>query len=195
MKARERSISVWDNHFRQHNATSRERQFAGNMRIIFGLLLMIFMLGAAAPRLCSAELIDRVVAYVDDHAITYSEFRDKFEKLKKALPAITEEEAVHSMINNLLLLEQAHKMRLEGPSEDDLVREYVDIRIKSRVFIKEDQLTAYFAEHRKEFGGKDYISVRDEIEKYLSELEINKQLKDHLQDLRKQANIVIQLKD
>ena len=85
-------------------------------------------------------------------------------------------------------------MRLEASTDDDLVKEYIEMRIKSRVFIKEDQLAAYYAAHSKEFGGRDYLSVRDEIEKYLSELEINKQLKEHLQDLRKQSNIVIQLR-
>jgi hypothetical protein len=115
--------------------------------------------------------------------------------LKKVLPNLTEEEALNSMINNLLLLEQAHKMRLEAPSEDDLVKEYIDVRIKSRVYIKEDQLNAYYSEHKKEFGGKDYLSVRDGIERYLSELEINRQLKELLKELRNESNIVIQLKD
>jgi len=194
VKAKERFISVLDNHFRWDCAISNHMHRSRIMRIIVVVLLIIFMLIAAAPQLFSAELIDRVVAYVDDHAITYSEFWDKFGKLKKALPDITEEEAVNSMINNLLLLEQAHKMRLEASTDDDLVKEYIEMRIKSRVFIKEDQLAAYYAAHSKEFGGRDYLSVRDEIEKYLSELEINKQLKEHLQDLRKQSNIVIQLK-
>ena len=194
MKAKERFISVLDNHFRWDCPKSNDMQRTGIMRIIVVVLLIIFMLIAAAPQLCSAELIDRVVAYVDDHAITYSEFKDKFGQLKKVLPDMTEEEAVNSMINNLLLLEQAHKMRLEASTDDDLVKEYIEIRIKSRVFIKEEQVAAYYAGHRTEFGGKDYLSVRDEIEKYLSELEINKQLKEHLQDLRQQSNIVIQLK-
>ena len=73
---------------------------------------------------------------------------------------MTEEEAVNSMINNLLLLEQAHKMRLEASTDDDLVKEYIEIRIKSRVFIKEEQVAAYYAGHRTEFGGKDYLSVK-----------------------------------
>ena len=165
------------------------------MRNIVLALQMILLLIAAEPNVCSSELIDRVVAYVDDHAITYSEFRDKFDKMKKAVPNITEEEAVNSMINNILLLVQAHKLKLEAPTDDDLVKEYIDVRIKLRVFIKEDKLAAYYSEHKKEFGDKDYLSVRDVIDKYLSELEINKQLKELLQDLRSQSDIVIQLKD
>ena len=42
------------------------------MRNMLGVLLMLSLLIAAEPHICSAELIDRVVAYVDDHAITYS---------------------------------------------------------------------------------------------------------------------------
>ena len=157
-------------------------------------IFFVIILQALTAQLCFAEVIDRVVAYVDDRAITYSDFRDKFKKLREVVPAISEEETINSMINTLLLLEQARKMRLEAASDDDLVKEYIDIRIKSRVFVKEDQLTTYFNEHKKDFGGRDYLSVRDELEKYLSELEINRQLKNHLEELRRQSNIVIQLK-
>jgi len=152
------------------------------------------MLQAASVQVCFAELVDRVVAYVDDRAITYSEFRDKYNKMREVVPGISEAETINSMINTLLLLEQARKMRLESISDDDLVKEYIDIRIKSRIFIKEEQLTAYFNEHKKDFGGRDYLSVRDEIEKYLSELEINRQLKNHIEELKQKSNIVIRLK-
>ena len=159
------------------------------------IILVLIMLQTLTAELCSAGLIDRVVAYVDNNAITYSEFREKLSKLREVFPGISEEEAVNSMINTLLLLDQAHKMRLEAASDDDLVKEYIDIRIKSRVFIKEDELTAYFNKHKREFGSRDYISVRDEIEKYLSESEINRQLKKHIEDLKRQSNIVIRLRD
>lgn len=162
-------------------------------RIVSGILLAL-ILNLMTPLSSSAEVIDRVVAYVDDQAITYSEFKDKFAKIKSAVPAITEEEVINSMINTLLLLEQSRKMRLEAASEDDVIKEYIDIRIKSRILIKEEQLRQYYESHRKEFGGKDYFEVRDEIERYLQELETNKQLKGHLDELRRQTNIVIQLK-
>lgn len=178
------------------DGSPREGMVASTVLVTIGMLLIMTVLQiilAASP--CSAELIDRVVAYVDDHAITYSEFRNRYEKLKKAVPDITEDEAINSMINTLLLLEEARKMRLEAASEDDLIKEYIDIRIKSRIVIKEEQTTEYYNHHKKEFEGRDYMSVRDEIEKYLQELETNKQLKGHLEELRKQSNIVVQLKD
>ena len=187
MKAGVKYISVW--------VSPSEPKQVKNMKKLLIILLMICLHAASVGSVCSAALIDRIVAYVDDHAITLSEFQSKFEKLRKMLPNVTEEEAVNSMINNILLLRQAHRMRLEAASEDDLVKEYIDVRIRSRVFIKEEQLTAYYSEHKKELDGKDYLSVRDDIEKYLSELEINRQLKELLQELRKESNIVVQLKD
>jgi hypothetical protein len=144
---------------------------------------------------CSARLVDRVIAYVDDYAITYSEFREKFENMRGVVPGISEEEAVNSMINTLLLLAQARKMRLEAVSDDDLVKEYVDMKIKSRIFINEDRTTEYYNNHKGEFEGKEYLVVRDIIEKYLLEVETNKQLKEHLAELRGKSNIVIQLRD
>ncbi len=157
--------------------------------ILIALILHITIISSN-----SAELIDRVVAYVDDQAITYSEFNDKLAKLKEAVPNISENEVINSMINSLLLLNQAKKMRLEAPTEDDLIKEYVDIWVKSRILIKEEQIRKYYDSHKQEFGGKDYFEVRDEIEKYLLELETNKELKEHLNELRRQSNIIIQLK-
>lgn len=169
----------------------RERSLVvGRRKLLLTLLLLLIPFRL----LFAAELIDRVVAYVDDHAITYSEFRQKYAQMKQVVPNITEQEVANAMINNILLVEQARKIRLEAKSDDDLVKEYIDVRIKSRIYIKEEQLSAYYAEHKGEFGGKDYLSVRDEIENYLMELETSRQLKEHIAELRSQADIVIQLK-
>jgi len=162
--------------------------------IKFALSAIIFVVYLAAPVLCRAEIIDRVIGYVDDRAITYSEFRERHEKLRKISPGITEEEALISMVNALLLLHVAKKMRLEAPTEDGLIKEYVDVTIRSRISLKEEQLLEYYNKNRAEFKGMEFPAVRAEIEKYLTELEINKQLKEHLKLLRQRANIVIQLK-
>jgi hypothetical protein len=143
---------------------------------------------------CEAALIDRIVAYIDDHAITYSELLVKYEKLKEAIPGISQEDTLNSMINAQLLLQKARKMKLEAATEDDLIKEYIDIIVRSRVVITEDKTMEYYNTHKQEFGEKDFSTVRAEIEKYLSELETNLQLKKHLIELRNQANVVIQLK-
>jgi len=157
------------------------------------LLAVIFMLLAVSSS-SGTEMLDRVVAQVDDQAITYSEFSLKFNRMKQVLPSITEEEALNSMINSLLLLQMAKKMKLEAATEDDLIKEYVDITIRSRITMPEDRLSEYYNSHKQEFGDKDFSSVRDQIEKYLLELETNKYLKEQLKELQNQANIVIQLR-
>jgi hypothetical protein len=154
---------------------------------------------AAAVLLCcsvvSAAVIDRVVAYVDDRAITLSEFQENYKKTKAIVSAVTEEEVINSMINRMLLLKEAGKMKLEGRTEDDVLKDYVDIKIKSSIVIKEDAVALFYKEHYDEFRGKEYLSVRDDIEKYLFELETNKLLKKHIEELRDHSEIKIQLKN
>ncbi len=167
------------------------------IRTIFIRIIAIFGLISclAGASICNAELIDRVIAYVDDRAITYSEYLERHEKIRRSVPGITEEETLNSMINALLLLQRAKKMRLEAPTEDDLIKEYLDITIKSRIVLKEEKILEYYNNNKQEFGEKEFAAVRPSIEKYLLELETNIQLKEHLKELRKQANIVILPKD
>jgi len=139
-----------------------------------------------------AEVIDRVVAYVDDTAITLSEFQENYIKMKKTVTDITERDVIDSMINRLLLIKEAKKMKLEAPTDEELLKDYIDIKISSLILIKEDAISQFYAEHMNEFKGRDYLSVRDEIEKYLFELETNKQLKRHLEELRANAEVKIQ---
>lgn len=147
----------------------------------------------AAPGLCRAEVVDRVIASVDDTAITLSEFEEQYATVAKKLKEVVGDEVLNSMINSLLLLNEAKKMRLEAPTKDEIVRDYIDIRIKAPIVIREEEIEAFYRAHADEFGGKEYIAVRDEIESYLFELETNRQLKKHLEELRRQAEIVIQL--
>jgi len=190
---------VSDSHSKEiHTITTgvhKETSVFGPAGIFINVLFILLMLQLMSVPVCTAGLIDRIIAYVDDQAITYSEFRAKFERMRKVIPGISEEEVVNSMINTLVLLDQARKMRFEAVSDDDLVKEYVEIRIKSRIFIKEDEIIAYYDSHEGEFGGKDYLVVREAIEQYLLEVETNKQLKEQLEELRGKSNIVIQLKD
>lgn len=181
-------ISVLDMHFSRIHKSGLRKNYC---HILF-LCTVLFIFYS---NFCFAKLIDRVVAYVDDTAITYSEFQRRYLKVKETVPAVTEEEVINSMINGLLLLKEAKKMRLEAPSDDELLKSYIDIKIKSSIVIKEDKISAFYREHADEFRGKDYFSVRDDIERYLIELETNVQLKTHLEELRANTEIKIQLTD
>lgn len=142
---------------------------------------------------CYAEIIDRVVAHVGNTIITLSEFQENYHKIQKTMPNTTKEEVIKSMVNRLLLIKEAERMRLEAPTDEELLKDYIDIRIKSLVIIREDEIRAFYDEHIDEFRGKDYLSVRDEIEKYLFELEVSRRLQKHLKELRANTGIKIQL--
>lgn len=141
-----------------------------------------------------AKMLDRVVAYVNDTAITLSEFQDSYNKMKETIEQITDDEVINSMINRILLLKEAKKMRLEAENADYMIANYIDIKIKSTVIIREEVILEFYNENIKEFGSQDYLSVREEIETYLVELETNNQIKRHLEELRRNAEIVIQLR-
>jgi len=141
-----------------------------------------------------AEVIrDRVAAFVDNSAITLSELDVKYADTVKVTPGITKEEVLNTMINRELLLKEAKKIRLEGPTEDDVLKEYVDLKIRAFIRIKDEEIMAFFDKHISEFGGKEFDAVRDDIENYLIEEEMNQRLKMHITDLREKNCIKIQL--
>jgi hypothetical protein len=158
-------------------------------------LFIAIVLMLSISSVCSAALIDRVIAYVDDRAITWSELKERHDIIRKVSPGITEEETLNSMINALLMLQKAKKLRLEAPTEDDLIKEYLDVTIRSRIAVSEEKMLEYYNKNRADFKDREFGAVRGEIELYLTELETNVKLKEHLKELRAGANIVIRLKD
>lgn len=144
---------------------------------------------------CYAEILERVVAYVNNTAITLSEFRENAVIMRKKSGNISDPDIINAMINRILLLHEAKKLRLEAADEDELVQDYIDIKIKSAILIKEEAIESFYSENAAKFEGRDYLAVRDEIEKYLFEREVNKRLKEHIEELRAGADIKIQLQE
>jgi len=140
------------------------------------------------------RVLDRVVAYVDDRAITLTEFQDSYAATREKSPDVSPEEVIESMINRLLLIKEARKIRLEAASDDDLLSELIEIKIRAPIVIREDGAKAFYESHRSEFGERDFLSVRDEIEQYLFELEATRRLKEYLEQLRGGSEIRIQLR-
>ncbi len=140
-------------------------------------------------------VIDRLAAYVDDTAITLSDLQDELKKIRETDPEITEKEVIESMINRTLLIKEAKKIRLDARTDDEFINAYLDIKIKSRLFVKEDEISEFYKKHIGEFRGQDYLAVKGDIEKYLLEKEFNEILKKHLEELRRQAEIKILLTD
>ncbi len=155
--------------------------------LFFSVLLTISLLHA------TAEIIERVVAFVDDKAITMSEFDENYRATVRLKPDIKKEEVLNTMINRILLMREARKLRIEAPTEDEVLREYIELKLKTFIKLTEEDIKDFYEKNRKEFGSAELDDVRDKIEEYLIEKEVNLRLKKHVEDLRSKAYIKIQL--
>lgn len=141
----------------------------------------------------SAELIDRVVAFVDDRAITMSELENNYKDTVKLMPDIKREEVLNTVINRILLLREAKKLRIEATTKDAIIQEYIELKLKTIIKITEEDLKEFYEKNRNEFGNVEFDDVRDKIENYLTEKEVNQRLEKHIEELRSRAYIKIQL--
>lgn len=154
---------------------------------IFILLFSFFVVEARA------ELIDRVAAFVDDRAITSRELRETYERTAKADPGISMDEVLNTMVNRLLLLNDARKLKLEAKTDDEILNEYEELKVKALIRVKEEDIEAFYKNNQQEFGGASYETVRDKIEEYLMKKEANELLKKQIADLRAKAYVKILL--
>ena len=139
----------------------------------------------------STAVSDRVIAFVDDHAITMSELDEQYQSTTKISPDITIGEVLDTMINKILILREARKYRIEAPSLDQVMREYIDLKIRAFIRVGESDIEKFYQENKADFAGKEFEDVRDEIDKYLAEKELNEQLKKVVRELRRDAYIRI----
>lgn len=161
----------------------------GNVLLLLTLYSLLLTVGGYAA------ISDRVVAYVDDQAITLSEFNLQYEKTKVVSPDIRREEVLNTMINRALLLREARKYRIEARSREEIIREFIDLKIRAFIRVSEAETEDFYRKNSARFEGKDFEGVRDEIERYLTELQLNERLKETLAGLRQSANIKIQLNE
>ncbi|MCS7215845.1 MAG: hypothetical protein NZ826_06835 [Thermodesulfovibrio sp.] len=157
------------------------------MRFIL-VLVMLFNIFVVSSAL--SETIDRVVAYVDSYAITLRDFERTASKMREKFPEIKNQEILDTMINRLLLLKKSKELFIEG-KEEELIANYIDLKIKSDIIIMENKIRDYYEENKNKFKDTPYIRVRDEIEKYLFEKELNQKLKEHLEELKQTTEIKI----
>jgi hypothetical protein len=160
--------------------------------IVCAMSVVLLLLLAPYP-LLSAGIKDRVVAFVDSQAITLSELETKFSESRKVKADITEEEVLNTMINRILLLREAKKIRLEAPSEEELLKEYIDMKIRALIRVKEEDIRDFYNKHIDNFEGKEMEDVRDGIENYLVEHDLNERLKSHINELREKICVQTQL--
>ncbi len=164
-------------------------------------ILLLFTVHCSLFTVVHAEVLERIVAIVDDEVVMLSEFNETFKSTsaRDYRIKVTQKEVLDSLINRILLLKEAKRFNIEHASviqtEDDdvLINEYIERRLRAFIYIPFDEIELFFKENKESFGGKDFYDVRDEIEEYLIEKELNKKLIKHIEELRKNAYIRIQL--
>ncbi|MCL5023831.1 MAG: hypothetical protein M1497_10780 [Nitrospirae bacterium] len=159
------------------------------------LCMVLLALHALLFTVGHAELIDRVVACVNDRAITLSELRENYEKTKKIEPDITMAEVLNTMINRLLLLNDARRLKIDAKNDESVLNEYIELKVRAFIRVKEEDIEDYYKKNEKEFKGAPFESVRDKIEEYLTEKEINRLLKKQIAELRAKAYVKVLLKE
>jgi hypothetical protein len=146
-----------------------------------------------------AEVLERVVAVVDGELVMLSELEESYQETVNAGIEVSREEVLEGLINRILLFNQSRKItrrymftaRVER-EENVLINEYIEKRLKAFIRIPQNEVERFYQENRGYFS-EGFYEVRDEIEAYLIELELNEKLSEHLEELRKKSRIRIQM--
>ena len=160
---------------------------------LFLIFTSAFLLLTSYFSVVDADLRDRVVAFVDNDAITLSDLEERYAHALQITPDITREEVLHTMVNRLLLLREARKIKLEALTEDELLQEYIDLKIRAFIRVNEEDIVNFYEEHIEDFQEKDLETVRDDIESVLIEKALNEHLKSHIDELKDKSCVKIQL--
>ncbi len=162
-----------------------------NLKNICSVLLLALML--ALPSVTTAVVIDRVVAYVDDRAITERELDAVHQRALLSGLRPTRAVTLEKLINRMLLVGEALKLRVEGSGEDELIREYIDLKIRAFIVLRDSDVRKYYLEKEWKYKGASYESIKDDIRLLLEEKEVNASLRRHLERIRENADIRIML--
>ncbi len=175
-------------------------QLISSRQVFIGFLLLstfYFLLSTSLY----GEVLDRIVAVVDDEVILLSELNNKYQVSLDSGLEVTREEVLDGMINRALFLKEARRFSTENgfalqtkEDENRLINEYIESRLK--VFIRihfSDIEFFYYEEKKSSFKDESFNDVKDEIEEYLIEKELNKRLIEHIMELKEKVYIKTQL--
>ncbi len=167
-------------------------------RVIFILLLLTAY--SLLPTFCGGEILERIVAIVNNNVILLSEYEEALEAARKSDQKVTEDVVLDEMINRILILEQAKRLSLgstsdsaENVDDNKLITEYTERRIKALIHIPIDEIESYYKNNSGRFAEKEFNEVKDEIEDYMVEGALKRKIAEHVEELRNKAYIRIQL--
>lgn len=161
---------------------------------VLSFLLFLYCLQAV-----QAEVLDRIVAIVNDQVILQSEYQEAVSRAGGETPG---KSVLDSMIDRILLFEQARKLRISGgdgadqvKDEELLIREYIDRRIRSFIYVPVEKIESYYLNNRERYEGRAFYEAKDDIERQLVDDELKDKLAAHIAELRKKAYIRIQVEE
>jgi len=140
-----------------------------------------------------AVVIDHVVAFVDNLAITQSDLDALHAERLGADPGQQMGASLDELIERTLIIAAARALGLDAPTDDALAAEYVDLKIKSGILVLDSDVRAYYRSHKAEFGDSPFDEVRDAArERLLASLQAE-QLKRHIGTLRERSRIRVRM--
>lgn len=154
------------------------------------ILVLVTLFNIIFISIGHCEIINRVVAYVDNQVITLKDFLKFKDEITKKVQQISNKEIVELLINRKLLVKKGKELFFEG-QEEDIINNYIEIKVKSKIIITENQIKDYYEENKKFLGTESYLTLREQIEKYLFEKELNIKLKALIQELKDESDIKI----
>ncbi|UCG77874.1 MAG: hypothetical protein JSV21_09920 [Nitrospirota bacterium] len=154
------------------------------VKLVLGVLLIV--LGVSVD----AEVIDEIIANVDDIAITRSELLEEHRRMREGGSRISLQDVLNGMINRVVLLKDASRYRMEG-NDDEILEQYIEIRIRALIRVDDKQVREYYNHNIREFKGSEIREVYSSIRSYLIEVEVNKTLSNHIEELKRESRIKV----
>lgn len=157
------------------------------------MLLIIAGLALAPLHASSLMVIDRVVAFIGDDAITMRELVQEHDKRIAMKPSESRQETLDALINTRLLLKAARhaKISLGSVDEKAILDRYIELKIRASVLISDTEAKKFYRKNKDRFKGAEFSAVRPEIIKYLEEKRFNDILSKHIEQLRRDSRIVV----
>ncbi|KJR41918.1 hypothetical protein MCHI_002184, partial [Candidatus Magnetoovum chiemensis] len=162
-----------------------------DIRRLIILFFIFYIYNCCTSAVYCDELIDGVAAFVGNEAITISELDIEFNEKKEKYSDITKMEVINTMINRSLFLKEAKKLMITGKDDEDIINQFIDIKVRSFITIKGEEIEDYYNKNKNDFLNVTIEDARNLIERYLVEEQTNKRLKILVEALKKQSYIKI----
>ncbi len=153
------------------------------LKITLGLLLF-FYITLHEPQ-AYGVIVEKVVGYVSDEAITLTDLCSYWQSLREIQPDININDALEALINRKVIIQKSKDLNLSAPSEEELIDLYIRIAIKPRVMVTKEEVKRYYRRYYSKLKGAPLKSIEPHIIKILTEKKTNDLLKKHLEELKK----------